>query len=405
MIADYFKISFNSLKDRKLRSLLTMIGIFIGIAAVVSLVSLGQGLQKSISEEFEMLGVDKVIISPGSSFGGIGTVGGSATQLTQDDIDTVKKVRGVKTAGGMMYKLAKVKFKDEVKYTFVIGLPTDETMKVIEALGTFKIANGRDFKSSDMYKILIGDLIASGDFFSKKVGLRDRIEIEGTEFTVIGQIAKIGNPSDDTQIYVPMDAARIILNEPKKYDTIIVQTSPGFDTQTVADNIEKKLRNARNVKKGEEDFNVQTGEGIKEAYNTIFSVVEAVVIGLASISLFVGGIGIMNTMYTAVLQRTNEIGVMKAIGAQNRDILTLFLIESGMLGLAGGAIGILIGMGISSGVSSIAKAAGWGIIQAFFPWYLIVGALAFSFVVGTVSGVLPAMQASKLKPVDALRYE
>ncbi|MFH1823570.1 MAG: FtsX-like permease family protein, partial [archaeon] len=138
----------------------------------------------------------------------------------------------------------------------------------------------------------------------------------------------------------------------------------------------------------------------------IFGIVQAVFIGIAAISLVVGGIGIMNTMYTAVLERTREIGIMKAVGARNRNILTLFLIESGILGLVGGAIGVLIGIGLSTGVAFVAaQALGTTFLRAVFPWYLIVGALAFSFGIGSLSGILPAIQASRLKPVDALRYE
>ncbi|MCK4589887.1 MAG: ABC transporter permease, partial [Nanoarchaeota archaeon] len=123
------------------------------------------------------------------------------------------------------------------------------------------------------------------------------------------------------------------------------------------------------------------------------------------ISLLVGGVGIMNTMYTSVLERTNEIGVMKAIGAQNKDILAIFLFESGFLGLMGGIIGVLIGVGIGKLVEFGAAMQGLDILKASFPWYLIVGALLFSFLVGAISGVAPARQASKMKPVEALRYE
>ena len=123
------------------------------------------------------------------------------------------------------------------------------------------------------------------------------------------------------------------------------------------------------------------------------------------IAIIVGGIGIMNTMYTSVLQRTRDIGIMKAIGAKNSDILLIFLIESGILGLVGGAIGILIGVALSKLVEFASFQSGITLFQAYFPWYLIAGALAFSFIVGVLSGILPARQASKLKPVDALRYE
>jgi putative ABC transport system permease protein len=131
-----------------------------------------------------------------------------------------------------------------------------------------------------------------------------------------------------------------------------------------------------------------------------------VLVGIAAISLIVGGIGIMNTMYTAVIERTKEIGTMKAVGARNSDVLLVFLFESGLLGLVGGAIGIAIGYGLGKSAEYAATMAlGTDLLQASFPWYLILGALAFSFVIGTMSGILPALQAAKLKPADALRYE
>ena len=134
--------------------------------------------------------------------------------------------------------------------------------------------------------------------------------------------------------------------------------------------------------------------------------VEVVLIGIAAISLLVGGIGIANTMYTAVVERTKEIGIMKSIGAQNKDILLIFVIESGLLGLAGGAVGIAFGIGLSKLVEYLAFAfLGTSLVKAFFPWYLIVGSLVFSFLIGTISGFFPAKQAASLKPVDALRYE
>ncbi|MBI2047205.1 FtsX-like permease family protein [Candidatus Pacearchaeota archaeon] len=138
----------------------------------------------------------------------------------------------------------------------------------------------------------------------------------------------------------------------------------------------------------------------------MFGIVNAVLVGIAAISLLVGGVGIMNTMYTAVLERTREIGTLKAIGAKNSDVLLLFLFESGMLGLVGGAIGIVLGFGISKAAEYIAAAAlGTGLLKASFSLALVAGALFFSFAIGALSGVMPAIQASRLKPVDALRWE
>jgi putative ABC transport system permease protein len=184
-----------------------------------------------------------------------------------------------------------------------------------------------------------------------------------------------------------------------------VQVKKGFDPDKVAGDIKKYLRKSRGQKEGEEDFTVQTSEQLAESFSTVFTIVQVVLIGLASISLLVGGIGIMNTMFTSVLERTREIGVMKAIGARNSDIMKIFLIEAGLLCTIGGGIGIILGIGISKLIQYVAAQAGMGIIQAYFPWYLIVGALAFSFLVGTLSGIFPARRAAKLKPVDALRYE
>ncbi|MEM4247591.1 MAG: ABC transporter permease, partial [Candidatus Woesearchaeota archaeon] len=179
-----------------------------------------------------------------------------------------------------------------------------------------------------------------------------------------------------------------------------------LNPEEVADNIEKAIRRDRHQKEGREDFSVQSSTELIESFMKVLFIIQAVFVGIAAISLLVGGIGIMNTMYTAVLERTREIGVMKAIGARNKDILALFLIESGFLGAAGGIIGIIIGSGISKIVEVAVNAQyGANTILAVFPPYLLVGALLFSFGVGAVSGLLPARRASKLKPVDALRYE
>jgi putative ABC transport system permease protein len=137
----------------------------------------------------------------------------------------------------------------------------------------------------------------------------------------------------------------------------------------------------------------------------IISAVRMIVIGIASISLIVGGVGIMNTMYTAVMERTREIGVMKAIGARNSDILLIFLIESGLLGLIGGAVGVLLGIGTGQLITALVEHPVFGAFKAQFPLWLVGGALLFSFIVGSLSGTLPALQAARMKPADALRYE
>ncbi len=398
---DYFKLAFKNLKTRRVRTLLTMLGIFIGIAAVVSLISLGQGLQTAINEQFEMMGTDKIMVVPGGGFFGMG----AGAELTKDDMEVVKDIKDVKAVTEMLYKIAKVEFKDEVKYTFVTGIPLDENKKIIDDMQGFGIEIGRDLEEGDKYKAHITYLINRGEFFEEPVTTKDKILIEDQEFRVIGSYERIGNPQDDSSVMIPLETARELFDEPDKVDVILVQVQKGTDPDDVAEDIKEELRDFREVEEGEEDFLVQTYQDLIDTFNTIINIVQLVVIGIAAISLLVGGIGIMNTMYTAVLERTNEIGIMKAVGAKNSDVLLIFLLESGTLGLAGGVIGIGLGIGFSKLVEFIAVQTGTTMLKAHFPWYLIVGALAFSFIVGTISGILPARRAAKLKPVEALRYE
>ncbi len=403
---DSIRYVWENVKHRKVRAWLTMLGIIIGIAAVVSLVSLGTGLQASITEQFEMVGADKIIVVPGASVFAAAGGGTAGIELTDDDIDVIESVDGVDLVGGFISKIGQIRFKDEIKYTFVSGMAQDESREIIDSMQSFFIEEGRDLKEGDNYKAVIGIMLYEGDVFDSKVKLRDTIVIEGQDFKVVGVIGRIGNPQDDSQILIPLDTAKEILNEPDAYTALMVQAKKGEDPTFIADKIKKELRDDRDVEEGEEDFTVQTFEEIMEAFGTIFGIVSGVLIGIAAISLLVGGIGIMNTMYTAVLQRTQEIGVMKAVGAKNSDILRLFLIESGMYGLIGGAIGIGIGAGFAKLVAFIgAQYVGEALLQANLTAPLLLGALAFSFVVGALSGIAPAYRASKLKPVDALRYE
>ena len=343
MFRDYVLFSLQGMKKRKLRSSLTMIGIFIGIAAVVSLISLGQGLESAIEEQFEKLGGDKIMITPvGQGFGAF-----ASEILTQDDLEAVRKVNGVDKATEMFYRTGTISFKNEPQITFVIGLPTDESAKIITDMQGFEAEKGRDLKEGDRYKMTVGWRLWNDDFFEDSVGLRDKIEIDGEKLEVIGLIKKIGNPQDDAQVYVPIDTLRDIYNEPEEVSAIYLQVKTGYDPDKVAGEIKKELREYKDEEEGAESFSVQTFENILETFNTIFGIVQAVLIGIAAISLFVGGIGIMNTMYMSVMERTKEIGVMKAIGAKNSHILQIFLIESGIYGLLGGAVGVLIGIGIA----------------------------------------------------------
>ena len=397
---DYFSLSFNNLKRRKLRSWLTMIGIFIGIAAVVALISLGQGLQASIEKQFEALGTDKITITPKGMFGGM-----PSNPLTENDLKVVENVPGVDIATAYVLESLNVEYRSQNKNTIIYGVDPDKYPKLFSQ--TYTIESGRDFKAGDKTKIVLGWNAANKDF-DKNIIVGNKIKIGEESFEVIGILKKTGSPSDDSAIIMPIDSLREITGNKEDVSGIFARVKAGEDVNKVAADIEKQLKKERGEKLSEKSqtFDVLTAEQLLNSFGDILSVVQAVLVGIAAISLLVGGIGIANTMYTSVLERTKEIGTMKAVGAKNSDILILFLIESGMLGLIGGLIGIGIGIGLSKIAEYIAAMQlGSNLLQASIDPVLIIGALVFSFLIGAVSGVFPAMQASKLKPVDALRYE
>ena len=346
MIKDYFRLAYRSATNRKMRSWLTMLGIFIGIAAVVSLISLSQGLQKAVSEQFINLGSDKLIVqAKGSGFGPPGT--GVEVPLTKDDLDVIEKISEIDIAVGRLVRSVKMEFKDETRFSYIISMPDDdEDIDLAVEANNYKIGQGRLIKKGDKFKIMVGNDFAK-DFFDIPIELRDTVTIEGQEFKVVGILKKSGNPQQDSTIVVPEAAFREILDLPEVYDIIPAKVNDGEDVDSVTKIVFKEMRNHRNVEVGKEDFTVETPGDVLSTLNNILLIVQGVLVGIAAISLIVGGIGIMNTMYTAVLERTKEIGIMKATGARRRQILALFLVESGFLGLFGGLIGVSIGMAIS----------------------------------------------------------
>jgi len=403
MIEDFFIISVRNIRNRGIRSWLTMIGIFIGIAAIVSLISLGEGLQNAINEQFEILGHNLIYIMPGGAFG----PGFSSAKLTEHDLKIIKKVRGVDIASGMISKLAKIKFKDEVEYCFVSGIEPGDVQDILLEGTKIEIVRGQKrFKETDRYKAAVGYEYWTGNVFSDAVRVGDKIKINNKRFKVVAEVSRIGNSQDDKNIYIPLKTAKELFDVKDEYAMILVRVKKNYDTEKVVEEIKKNLRRDRGLERGEEDFRVLTLEQMKEAVGVVLDAAQAVVIGIAFISLFVGGIGIMNTMYTSVLERTREIGVMKAVGARNSDIMLLFLIESGIIGMVGGIVGCLMGSLLSKIVEyTVTSLLDQTLIRASITPELITFSLVFSFIIGCISGMMPAMQASRLKPVDALRYE
>ncbi|MDD5193799.1 MAG: ABC transporter permease [Candidatus Nanoarchaeia archaeon] len=405
MIQDYFTLAIRNLKKKKLRSSLTIIGILISIATIFILISLSIGLNNAVNEQFRLLGTDKFFIIAKGQIGAPGS--GGAVELTTKDVEIIKKVRGVKEVSYFVAGNAKIEYRDKARYYMAIGAPWDErsTKMMFESMN-LKIEEGRFLKDSDKGKILMGYNYKYANLFDKPIGVQDKIKLNEKEFQVVGILTAVGNSGDDQQVYISMEDFKELFNSGDRVDQIVIQIQSGEDIKTVSENVKRKLMSFRNVNEKTRDFEIMTPEELLRSFGTILDIITAFLLGVAGISLLVGAIGIANTMYTSVLERTKEIGVMKAIGAKNSDILNIFVIESGILGLVGGILGIMVGIIVGKIIEYIAvNQLGTNLLRVDFPWYLIVGCLLFAFLIGSLSGLMPAKQASKLRPADTLRYE
>ncbi|MBI5390540.1 ABC transporter permease [Candidatus Woesearchaeota archaeon] len=403
MLQDYLSLAVGSLRKRFLRTSLTMIGIFIGIAAVVAFISLGQGMRDAINQQFSSVGTDKIIVQGASA--GFGPPGQTnAGKVDEHDLKLLRNTLGVKRAAGRILRSATLEYADQVTAVFAVSLPElpDDRNLVIEA-NNLKMKQGRMLASGEKGRVVLGNNYLKEGKYTKPLRLGSKILLNGKSYEVIGFLDKIGAGRDDAVILNENDLRQLV-DMPKEFSVLVAQVQEGEPIDAVVDRLERAMRRDRNQKEGFEDFTVESSGQVIASINVIVGVVQAVFVGIALISLLVGGIGIMNTMYTSVLEQTRAIGIMKALGARNQDIMALFLFESGLLGIAGGVIGIVLGVGMSKAVELLGRGFVGDVLQASFPWYLLVGALLFSCGIGMLAGLLPAMRASKMQPVEALRY-
>ena len=402
MLTDYILLALKNVRKRGIRSWLTMLGIFLGIAAVVALISLGAALQTAITGQFATLDPDKLIVQ--NTNVGFAPPGATAiAKLTEDDLRLVQSIPGVEFTIPRLIRVATVELNKEINFNTIYSMPEDtEELEVVYDSLNADIASGKRLETTDFGKVLIGSGLV--DSFDKDIRPGTRLKIQDKDFEVLGILKPSGSFFIDEAIAIMESDMENLLDIEDEIDAIVVQVDDPERIEEIAQDIERKIRKDRNQKLGEEDFSVQTPLQSISTVNTTLNIINLVVTGIAAIALLIGGIGIANTMYTSVLERTREIGVMKAIGARNRDILTIFLTESALLGLVGGIIGAAIGLALAFIAASAASGALGGIeFKVALNIPLLLAAISFSLLIGVLSGIVPAFQASKLNPVDALR--
>jgi putative ABC transport system permease protein len=392
---ELIRLALSRLRRGRVRAALTMLGVIIGVASVVGLVSVGRGTTARITDQLSSLGTNLLTISPSGG-------GGSASTLTLDDASAIAAVPGVAAVAPEIQTQAVVATStSNTTTTSVVGTSADYvTVRAYEVWqGSFLSHIAVD---QGLRQVVLGATVATAlGLGAEAVG--SQVTIGGLPFQVVGILqpkggAGFANPDDE--VLVPLAVVRKYFVGGDGIRTVGVSVADGYDMQAARDSIAQLLRVRHGIgATATDDFQIFDQTQLLAAASTISGTLTLLLGGIASIALIVGGIGIMNIMLVSVRERTREIGIRKALGARGRDILSQFLIEALTLSLIGGLIGVLVGLVVSAVIGRI---AGWGFI---FDPNTIAVATVFSLAVGIVFGVWPARQAARLDPVIALRYE
>jgi len=394
------KYSLKNLMQRRARSFFTILSIFIGISTIFIFVSFGLGLYNYIGDLTESSSADKVIIMPK---GGTLSMLDSNVKLTEDDIKAIEKVSGVYEVTGSYFKTIEAKAQDKKIYALFISYDPKKPL-VIET-SNIEILEGREVSPGKAEVVLGYNYFVPEKIFPREIKINNKIQINNKELKVVGFFEEVGNPQDDAQVYTSNKyMEKFYEGEELNYGWIIAQVDLK-NIEEITKKIEEALRKERDLDKGKEDFTVQSFQDMIEGYSAALDIVIGFVVLIALISILVSAINTANTMITSVLERVKEIGIIKSIGAKNKEVFGIFLFESGFLGFVAGIIGVGIGYLLSSIGGNILQYLGYGFLQPDFNPWLFAGCIIFATLTGAISGVFPAIRASKTNPVDALRWE
>ena len=400
---DMVSYSMRNLKHQKVRTWLTIVGIVVGVAAVIVLVGLADGLRSSVSGQLAAFGPKTIIISPVSLEGGIG--GGTADlrptlgKLFERDAEKIERIEGVHLATKVITASLDMKFRDKHISASAYGVEPEGYTETT----SIKIGEGRFLQPGDKRVAVVGYSIANDNFGDDKISVNNMIELGGQQYRVIGILQKSGSSfgPGDSSVFVSYDDGRELAGDSlaeREINGIRIIVDEGFDTQEVADRIEFVLASQHKVPLDDKDFTLITPKFIEDQVNSILGTLTLFLGAVSGIALVVGGVGISNTMFVSVMERTKEIGVLKSVGAQNWQIERLFLVEAAMIGLVGGVMGVIFGIMV------VLLLGVFGInATPSIPTVLISFIIAMS--VGMAGGFIPARNAAKIPAVEAMRND
>ncbi|PIS04689.1 MAG: hypothetical protein COT81_05205 [Candidatus Buchananbacteria bacterium CG10_big_fil_rev_8_21_14_0_10_42_9] len=399
MIKNFLRLSLKGIRHRRLRSWLTILGVVIGIMLVVVILSISSGVRSVVSGTLQMFASDLITVVPGEETNPfIAFYGGQ--KFKESDVYDLEKISGIDFVVPMNINTFTAEFKGEQKTVMVHGAPFVTFAKAYETSEGFTIASGNWPASDETNEIVLGHNLAT-ELFKQDIKLNDEIILKSKKMRVIGILQDSGEQIADNVLHVSDVKFRELTGAGLTASVIKVKLLPKANIDLVSRQIEHELSKQQEVR----DFSVISPQKADQVVGNVLNIVELSLVVIGLISLIVGSVNIMNTMYTSVVERTKQIGIMKAVGASSDSILSLFLIESGLIGLVGGVLGVIFGVGLAYVMGSIA--ARYGVVGLFsfssldyFGLFII---LIVTFIVGVLSGVLPARQAAKLEPATALR--